>query len=53
MGAKDVNDKKSIFNRWENSSVGILTPDELKKKNERLKQDEIRRKNMVKPKDTK
>ncbi len=52
MGAKDVHDKSSIFNRWENSGVRVLTPEEIKKKNEIIKQDEIRRKNMVKHKDT-
>jgi hypothetical protein len=35
MGAKDKNDKTSIYNRWEDSSIRTLTPEEVKEKKQK------------------
>lgn len=47
MGAKDINDPSSIFHRWENSEVGFLSEEDIKKKREQDKQDAIYRKKIM------
>ena len=46
MSAKDINDPSSIFYRWANSEVELLSEEDIKKKQEQINQDEIKRANM-------
>ena len=43
MGAKDKNDKTSIYNRWEDSSIRTLTPEEVKEKQEKNKKEKSKK----------
>ena len=47
MGAKDINDPSSIFHRWENQEIRILSEEDIKKKREQDKQDALYRKKMM------
>ena len=47
MGAKDINDPSSIFYKWANSEVELLSEEDIKKKREQDKQDAIYRKKMI------
>ena len=38
MGAKDKNDKTSIYNRWEDVDLRTLTPEQVKEKQEKNKE---------------
>lgn len=41
MGAKDINEPSSIFYKWANSDIEILTEEDIKRKRERIKESEL------------